>query len=41
MKKGKIIIAAITAVVCTVGITVSLFVICKRIFERNYITIGE
>ncbi len=41
MKKGKIIFAVITAAVCTVGITVSLLVICKKLFERNYITISE
>jgi len=40
MKHGKIIFAAVTATVCAAGLTSVCIIVCRRMFEKNYITVS-
>lgn len=41
MKHGKIIIAAAAITLCTAGLTTACIVVCRRLFEKNYISVSD
>jgi hypothetical protein len=41
MKHGKIIIAAAAATVCAAGLTTACIIVCRRLFEKNYIPVSD
>ena len=41
MSKEKIIFSAAAAAVCTIGLTAAAVIICKRLFEKNYMTVSD
>ena len=41
MSKGKIVIAATAATLCAVGISAATIIVCKRLFEKNYISVSS
>jgi len=40
MDHGKIIFAACAATLCAAGITAACVVVCKRLLEKNYISVS-
>lgn len=40
-KKGKIIVAIITSVISVAAMTTAALIICKKLFDKKYITVSE
>jgi len=40
MTNGKIIFAAAAATVCAAGLTTACIIVCRRLFEKNYIPVS-
>lgn len=40
MKHGKIIFAAAAATVCAAGLTTACIIVCRRLFEKHYVSVS-
>ncbi len=41
MNTEKIIITAAAATVCVVGITAATVIVCRRLFEKKYVSVSD